>query len=132
MPEHITRVVPRLDPLQARVVLLVIQRVPGHARGIQRRVREIDVGMIDECPIVCLARDRDATALRKQIAIERPDPCQILRLFPRIQPARGACDVENRIALGGRGRIACDGIDPPPIGCEPQHPPRTSWSERVR
>jgi hypothetical protein len=50
MAEHIPRVPPRLDPLQARVARLVIHRVPGHAGGIQGRVREVGVRMIDECP----------------------------------------------------------------------------------
>jgi hypothetical protein len=88
MPEYIQRIPPRLDPLQARVVLFVIQRMPWHAGCIQPQVREIGVGMIDEGPIVRLARDRDAAALREQIPIERPYPRQILRLFQRIQPAR--------------------------------------------
>src|SRR3954468_3264295 len=74
MPEHIPRVPPRLDPLQARVVFLVVERGPGHARGIQRRVREISVGMIDERSAVRLARDRNASGLREEIPIEQPDP----------------------------------------------------------
>src|SRR5947199_4906264 len=89
MPEHIQRVPPRLDPLQARVVSLVIQGGPRNAGRIQGGVREIGVGMIDERPIVGLARDRDAAGLREQIAIERTHPGQILRLVRRVQPARG-------------------------------------------
>ena len=51
MPEHIPRVPPRLDPLQARIVRFVIQRVARPTRRIQGRVREVGVGMIDECTI---------------------------------------------------------------------------------
>src|SRR2546426_7547815 len=59
MPEHIPRVPPRLDPLQARVVPFVIQCVPWHAGCVQGRVRKVGVGMIDECPIARLPRDRE-------------------------------------------------------------------------
>lgn len=78
--------------------------------------------MIDESPIVCVARHGSAPALCEQFTIERSHPCQIRRLFPRIQPARGACDVENRTAVGGRGRMGRDSIDSPAVGREPEHP----------
>ena len=64
MPENITWVPPCLDTLQAWVVRFVIQRLPGHARGIQGRIREVGVRVIDKCPVVRLARDRHAPGLR--------------------------------------------------------------------
>ena len=122
VPEHVPRVPPRFDPLQPRIVGLVVQRVPRHARRIQRRVREVGVGMIDERAVVGVARDRHAAAVGKQIPIERPHPRQIPGLVLRIEPARGAGHVENRTALRGGGRIGRDRIDPAAIGGEPQHP----------
>ena len=121
MPEHIPRIPLRLDPLQPRVVVSVIQRVPGHARRIQCRVGEVSVRMIDERAVVCLARDWHAAGLREQLAIERPHPGQILRLFTRIQPPDIAGDVENRAALCGGCRVRRDGIDLASIRREAQH-----------
>src|SRR5262245_9959051 len=86
MPEHISRVPPRLDLLQTRIVGVVIQGVPRDPRGIQSGVCKVAIGMIDECPIVGLSGDRHAPRLGKQIAIERANPCQILRFFLWIQP----------------------------------------------
>src|SRR6516165_8706848 len=63
MPEHVSRVPPCLDLLQARVIRLVVQYVPRYARGIQGRVCAVNVRMIDEGPIVGLAWNRDAAPL---------------------------------------------------------------------
>jgi len=99
MTEDVPWIPPRLDSLQPRIVRVVIQSVPGHARCIEDRVREVDVGMVYECPVVCFAWDWHATALRKQVPVERPHPLQVFRFFPRIDPTGGACSVENRTAL---------------------------------
>jgi hypothetical protein len=64
-----------LDQLEARIVRLVIQLVPRHARGIQGGVCEVNVGMIDECSIVGLAWDsRLEFSLLFDLAPERPSP----------------------------------------------------------
>ena len=70
MPEHISRVPARLDLLQARVVPFVIQRGPGHARGIQGRVREVGIRMIDERSVIGVAGDRHAAGIDEQVTLE--------------------------------------------------------------
>ena len=87
------------------IVRLIVQRVPGHARSVPGGIREVGVGMIDQGTVIRVPRDRRAAALGKQVAVERAHPAQVLRLFPRVQPARGACDVEDGCALGRGGRI---------------------------
>src|SRR5258708_28789409 len=69
MPEHVPRVVARLDPLQARVVVPVVERMPRDAGRVLRRVSEIRVGVIDESAVVRVARYRHAAAVGEELAV---------------------------------------------------------------
>src|SRR5262249_24512757 len=81
MPEHVPRVPLRLDPLQAHVVVLVIQLGPRHAGRVPRRIREIGVRVVDQRAIVHSAGNRNAAGLREQVAIERANPGHVLRFL---------------------------------------------------
>ena len=65
MPEYVPRVPLRLDPLQARVVVLVIQRGPRHAGRVPRRISEVGVRVVDQRAIVRAAGNRNAAGLAR-------------------------------------------------------------------
>jgi hypothetical protein len=49
--EKLTRVPLRFDPLQARVVLVVIQGVPGNTGGIQQRIQRKFAALVCVSPL---------------------------------------------------------------------------------
>src|SRR6185369_1009157 len=99
MVEYIARIPLRLDLLQARIVLLVVQGVPRHARRIEFWIGEIGIWMIDEGAVIRVARNRHTTCVGKQRQIETTYPCHVLLFVDRIQPTNVAGDIENRLAL---------------------------------
>src|SRR5215471_1012815 len=88
--KDISRIPSRLDPPETLVVLLVVQHVPRHSRRVERWIRQIRIGMIDQRAIVSFAGNRRAAGLREQIAVKRADPRHVLRLVTLIQPPRRA------------------------------------------
>src|SRR5258708_37680657 len=56
MPEHVPRVVARLDPLQAPALVPVAERMPPDPRPRLRRVRAIRLGAVAAGDVECGAR----------------------------------------------------------------------------
>src|SRR4051812_9114990 len=98
MMEHVAWIPPGLDSLQWGVVLLVVQGIPRHSGGVQGRVREVGVRMVDQRSIVRRSRYRYATGACKYISVKSPGPPQVLRFLSRIQPAGTARHVEDGVA----------------------------------
>src|SRR6185369_3773136 len=96
--EHVARIPTRFYLLQSRIILAVVERVPRHAGVIQRRIEQINVGMIYERSIVAIVWNGNATSLGEEIAIERAHPTKVVGFFVRIEPAGSASHVENRAA----------------------------------
>src|SRR5262249_13876222 len=75
--EHVARIPLGFRSLKAGVVRLVVERGPGNARRVLRRVEEIRIRMIDQRSVVPLAGDWHAARLGEEVPVKRADPGQI-------------------------------------------------------
>src|SRR5688572_21942918 len=98
--EHIPRVPFRLDPLQAWIVLFVVQIVPRHAGSVPLWICEIDVRIVDIRAVTDATGHRHATGVRVYITVELADPTQVVFVLGHALPRRGVDGLEHRVALG--------------------------------
>ncbi len=125
MVEHIAGIKASLDLLELRVIVLVIQGVPGDSGGIPLRIGEVHIGVVDQGPIAHLFRHRYAARLSEEISIELANPGQAARFVLWVCPAGRARHSDNRFPLGRGCRFWCHCVHFPSVGCH-AHPTRYS------
>ena len=99
MREHVQWIPTRFDLLQTRIILLVVHRRPWNAGCIERCVCQIDIGMVDECPVVGVPGNGNAARISEQSAVKLSHPGEIVLGLSRIDPACGAWSREQISAV---------------------------------
>src|SRR5678815_1512123 len=97
--KDVQRIPTRLNLLEARIVLIIVEFGPSYARGVPGAICQIIVRMVYERAIVLSIRYRHSTSLRKQIPVELAHPLQILFFLLRVKPTGCARNVKNGLAL---------------------------------
>src|SRR5437660_1440608 len=87
--EHVVRVVRALDRLEPGVVVLEVQTRPGDARGVQGRVGEVRVRVVDVRAVAARVRGRHAAGGGVQVLVEGADPGDVLVVLARVGPVGG-------------------------------------------
>ena len=124
MVEDVAGIPAGLDLLESRVVVLVVQRVPGNPGGVPFRIGEVDIGMVDHGAVADLAGHGHAAGVGEQVPVERANPRQGPGFVLRVLPAGRTRRCQNRVPLRRGRRVRRHGVDLSSVGCETQHPTR--------
>jgi hypothetical protein len=69
--KHISWIPLCLHALEAWIVGLIIDRIPRNTGRVPRGIREIDIWVVDQRPVVCLSRERRTARLGEEITVKR-------------------------------------------------------------
>ena len=123
---HVELIPALFDLLESRIIVFIMERVPGHARGVPFWIGKIGIGMVNECAVAHCAGHGHTACFSEDSAIKLTNPSNAVRFSLGVLPTGGIGHRQNRLAMHRGRRVGCNCVDLAAVGGH-AHAPADIW-----